>query len=275
MAERHNFHNHTNRSDGSHSIEEVKNFLKADGVTKSAIADHNSIEALKGIQDEADIYNGVEFSSGIFIDGKWEEVHILGYGFDINDPGINKLINDYNDANTFYFMEMLQELAKVGVIISPEVVTNLVQSGVTLTNNHIIYWLMENGYGTKYGEIWGKYIQPIMDVKPNVRTDLQLIIDTVKASGGHVIFAHPWRFNSIVQNPKLLNKWINMGIDGTEVVLDSEKYQALLKYLKDNGLMYSVGTDFHHYGSQKLGIDIPDLVLQDNQYFGNHIGRSR
>jgi len=71
-------HVHTDASDGQFSPIQVISLAKEKGVNLLAITDHDTLDGLDKIRDQAldiDILAGVEISAG----GD-NEVHILGYG---------------------------------------------------------------------------------------------------------------------------------------------------------------------------------------------------
>lgn len=86
-----NLHIHTNKSDGKLTPQEVIENAQKDGLKVISITDHNAIDAydeiFTGKIGDLNIVNGVEFDC-------WHEhyfIHVLGYGFDLNNKKIKNL----------------------------------------------------------------------------------------------------------------------------------------------------------------------------------------
>lgn len=95
-----NFHVHSLCSDGKMSPQEIINNAKKLGFKYISITDHNTIEAHKQLKsintDNITIISGVEFDC-------WHKgtlLHILGYGFDIENPELNELCGKNNKEKT-------------------------------------------------------------------------------------------------------------------------------------------------------------------------------
>ncbi|EKE04363.1 MAG: hypothetical protein ACD_20C00085G0020 [uncultured bacterium] len=86
-----NLHIHTHFSDGILSPQEVIEKARASNLKLISITDHNSIEAYNHIPHgdlgDLQLITGVEFDCWY----KTNFIHILGYGFDINDKKIKQL----------------------------------------------------------------------------------------------------------------------------------------------------------------------------------------
>lgn len=86
-----NLHIHTNFSDGKLSPSEVLEHAVKKNLKYISITDHNTLEAYKHIDktsfDNLNIITGVEFDCWY----KSNFMHILGYGFDLEDKNLNNL----------------------------------------------------------------------------------------------------------------------------------------------------------------------------------------
>ena len=86
-------HQHSTFSDGTDNVEDLLKKNKSTGIVTMALSDHDTIDGCKKILQEKtnvglNFINGVEFST----DDNGETVHLLAYGFDVNDKIINKLL---------------------------------------------------------------------------------------------------------------------------------------------------------------------------------------
>ena len=85
-----NLHCHSMFSDGELTPEALADLLAANNVRYASLTDHDTIEGQQRFQTALKKV-GVEYIPGVelttFLDG--QEVHLLGYGFNIDDPDLN------------------------------------------------------------------------------------------------------------------------------------------------------------------------------------------
>ena len=86
-----NMHCHSNKSDGQLSPAELANFLSEKNVQVASLTDHDTTAGIKTFRNILK-ERGIGFISGIEISSfsEWGEMHLLGYNFDIDDPGLNR-----------------------------------------------------------------------------------------------------------------------------------------------------------------------------------------
>ena len=104
MKELIDLHTHTNYSDGDLSPSELINLAINSGIKTLAITDHDTVEGIKKVS--ALEYSDIQIISGIELSSQFPKgrMHILGYDYDINNPDLNKkldelkeLLNETND----------------------------------------------------------------------------------------------------------------------------------------------------------------------------------
>src|SRR3982750_956179 len=98
-APRFDLQSHSIHSDGALPPGEVVALAAAAGVELLALTDHDSVdgvdEALEaGRAHGVRVVSAAELSS---IDGEYEDLHILGYGFDHHDPGLTERLGAFRD----------------------------------------------------------------------------------------------------------------------------------------------------------------------------------
>jgi len=93
-----NLHIHTNHSDGVLSPKQVIENAKKDNLSYISITDHNTIDAYQEIPyndlENVNLITGIEFDCWY----KTNFLHILGYGFDLNNEKIKNLCSENVNA---------------------------------------------------------------------------------------------------------------------------------------------------------------------------------
>jgi CBS domain-containing protein len=92
-------HCHSEHSDGILSPELLARKLSEAGVKYASLTDHNTIIGLAAFKRALMSYN-IGFVSGLEFTAihKSHIIHILAYGFNMNDSGLNELLNDKNGS---------------------------------------------------------------------------------------------------------------------------------------------------------------------------------
>ncbi|OGH97364.1 MAG: hypothetical protein A2287_09295 [Candidatus Melainabacteria bacterium RIFOXYA12_FULL_32_12] len=132
-----NLHIHTNFSDGTLSPDEVIEKAKESNLKVISITDHNSIEAYKYIPYEnlgdLQVITGVEFDCWY----KTNFIHILGYGFDINNEKLKQLcakninatrldiIRFFNKRKAKEVIKTIKEAGGIAVLAHPACCWNI------------------------------------------------------------------------------------------------------------------------------------------------------
>ena len=114
-------HLHSNYSDGSDSVSELVEKLLLDNILTFALTDHDSTrgvsELLACAKGRATAISGVEFSC---MEQK-ARCHILAYHFDLNDPHIQKLVDQGDALRRKNFENRKNHLEKVhGIFFTDE-----------------------------------------------------------------------------------------------------------------------------------------------------------
>lgn len=209
-----NLHCHSMFSDGEFTPESLADLLAAQNVRYASLTDHDTIEGQQRFQTALKKL-GVEFIPGVelttFLDG--QEVHLLGYGFNVDDPDLN---------STMLSLRQSKALDNVSIAVSMR----------NRSANHVDSDKLHHRTNVHSGSI---------ETKDAIRL--------IHQAGGCVLLAHPL---TIDKNPeKLLLKIKNLkalGLDGIEAIY-AEYSQAdrkmLLACADAEELLVSAGTDFH------------------------------
>ena len=244
-------------SDGSLEPQQLVDFMAERGVEVFSISDHDTLAAYdEGFEMPA----GARVVTGIEINTTWREneVHLLGYGVPLGPSALRELI-DYNQKERrkraemmtdrlrrggygITFDDVLREAGPARAIGRPHVAKALVRAGLTGGIESAFRDLLRRG---RPGYV------------PQYYTSPQVAIETIAASGGVPVLAHPGRLN----DRGLIDQLATHGLRGLEVfyplhdACDIAQFRETARRL---GLVMSAGADFHdiRYHTGGVGIDV-------------------
>lgn len=243
-------HTHTTASDGLHSPTDVVNMAKAAGLAGVAITDHDTIagvrEALEaGKAVGLHVVPGIEVST----DGGKQDIHILGYGIDIEDPLFRSFAADQRKVREHRNQVMLELLAKTGVQLRmDEVLAGLVDPDrldASVGRPHIAAALVRKGVVATVQEAFDRYLakgRPAY-VRPE-RIHPTEAVDRIRQAGGAAVIAHP----GLYHDDELMRSILDHGVDGIEVYHydhTSEDEQRYAAWAEQYGIVPTGGSDFH------------------------------
>lgn len=249
-------HTHSNYSDGELSpIDLVKSAIdKNIGVL--SITDHNTIEGIKQIdRNEPVIVNsGIKIVNGIELSAKSTtgRMHILGYGFDLNNEILNKIMNTLRDNSINSVLSVMEQIKRdYGIIFGYEDIKKMINGKHDLGRPDIAKLCVQYGYATNMKEAFAKYlIDAHKKTKQyNHRLSYSECFDLINNSGGVPVLAHP---KSLELDKKefliLIRNMIDCGLKGIEVYHSTHSKDEMKFYLEvanEFNLLVSGGSDFH------------------------------
>lgn len=259
-------HIHSKFSDGALSPSEIMRRAKESGIAVVSITDHDTVSGVKEGRKAAFKY-GVTFINGIEISSHkkgFGEIHILGYGIDVDDPAFNEELVKIKNLRRKRIAEIFDKLKYNGIEFNEEERRNargrvdiayLLKSAkhVETVNEAFDKWLGKNGKA---------YVDA-------VRADTLDAIRIIKSAGGAPVFAHPLRTCNADEFAAILPELTDAGLMGLEVYYpsqDCEMRRVLTEYAKRFNLIKTGGSDFHTDSSNiKIGdgdCEIDDCTAQ-------------
>ena len=224
-----NFHCHSIFSDGEQTPETLAANLAAAGVRYAALTDHDSLEGLPRFQ-EALKKRGVAWLPGVEITTHFRgrELHLLGYGFDPQDPDLAATLFSLRQVRDLEVHSIADSLRKIG-------------SNRPATSEDA----------------------PAVSAAPDGRLATGAAIALIQRAGGRAFWAHPLLYTADrEQLSDCVAELKSQGLDGLEAVYASfsEAQCAELRQLAQrHGLLVSAGTDFHAtngVGSHRYSIEM-------------------
>ncbi len=261
-------HIHTVHSDGSFAVPEIIQMIINSNIGEFSITDHDSIEGCKEIEKyksklitehRISFLNGVELSC-IY---KGMNMHILGYGFSLDNSKMNFVVNKVKDMRKRKVDLLLEHLeGKHGIKIPDERVKRLKETVQNIGKPHLVDILIEMGVGSKekVAEIYEKYLDDLKT--PNLKLDAEEAISAIRSAFGFSVMAHPIElmkeYNLTYEEiDKIAGELKEIGLDCIEVYYSKhtkENREHYIEIAKKYGLMMTCGSDFH--GSPKPNVKL-------------------
>jgi len=255
-------HLHSTCSDGGHSPSAVVEMAAEAGLRAIALADHDNIDGIDEARS-AGARLGVEVLSGVELSVVWEDfedIHLLGYGFDHHDLALVEALNGFQDfrarRNEMIVERVNEKLAGEGK--SPlDFQEVAARAGGTVGRPHIAMALREKGHVRNNEEAFTRYLVPCNVAKRYFPVGEAIAL--VHAAGGVAVLAHP---PFITQERKtfleILSALIPLGLDGVEAWNSGSTNDEIDWYITEarrRGLLVTGGSDFHgnEEGSVRIG----------------------
>lgn len=122
------------------------------------------------------------------------EIHLLGYNFDLDNKDISKLLDEYNYQNNKAFLEIFYHINETyGFNIDNSKILSLVNRGVSLNKVNLSNILLDNSIGSDIYEVYEKYVKAFLTTNLYYHK-IDEIIDSIKQAKGYVLLAHPYEY---------------------------------------------------------------------------------
>ncbi len=238
-------HTHTNFSDGVLSPEDLIIKAKKVGLVALSITDHDNADGVRialDLQNKYDILiiPGIELSCN----DQGKEYHILGYGFDLDNPPMVKHIEEYRITRLRRAESMHRKLKSLGMDINFDDILEIAGSA-PVTRPHIAQAIKTAGYTDTLKDAFYRFIGdggPAYQAKPTFT--VENAVKLINNAGGVAVLAHPAHF----VEPAVLYKMIEVGLDGIEVVhpMHSDTLRRFYSSIASQyWLLQTGGSDFH------------------------------
>ena len=247
-------HCHSVVSDGTLTPEELAARAAGNGVELWALTDHDEI----GGQHRARVAahsKGMKYLTGteISVTFAGQTVHIVGLGFDPDDPRMLQGLTDTRGGRQARAMEMSDGLAKVGIKDAYEGALRYVGNPELISRTHFARYLVECGACKDTNEVFRRFLtEGKPGFVPHRWASLRDAVQWISAAGGMAVIAHPARYKfSANEEYALFSEFKAHGGRGVEVVTGSHTASEYVKYgetAQEFGLAASRGSDFHSPG---------------------------
>jgi len=244
-------HCHSVVSDGTLTPEALAARAKTNGVALWALTDHDEIGGQQRAAAAARTL-GLHYLTGVEISVTFinQTVHIVGLGFDPENPALQLGLSQTRGGRKQRAMDMAAGLAKVGIQGAFEGALKFVVNHNLISRTHFARFLVESGVCRDTNEVFRKYLT---EGKPGYVehrwASLKDAVTWITQAGGVAVIAHPARYKFTAnQEFALFTEFKGHGGQGVEVVTGSHTAAEYLTYAdtaREFDLAASRGSDFH------------------------------
>lgn len=152
-------HLHTTASDGRLSPTELVHLVASQGLKQVAISDHDTTEGLAEAFEAAREFPDLRIIPAIEIstDIPGDEVHMLGYFLNHEDPELQSLLGRFRDGRLERGKAMVDKLATLGIHIDWKRVKEIAGDGA-VGRPHIALAMVEKGYCKEPKDAFPEYL---------------------------------------------------------------------------------------------------------------------
>lgn len=255
-------HIHSKFSDGKFDVQDIIHMSQKKGLDKIIITDHDSIDAYRHHLKYLDI-------SGMEITCSFEpEIHILAYGFNIEDININKYCDKFKKFKYFRTLHFLNRISIDYNIDSFDFFKN-----DNINIDAIYNYLVDKG-------IYKNIVNAKKDFMINYKeyfVKKPLInaydaIDMIKNASGYTSIAHINRIKiNDFELDQLIRNLKNAGLDAIEIYNSCYSHieiKKALSFSKKYNLNITGGSDFHGSFKNYNLIKLP-YIIKEKKLFIN------
>jgi predicted metal-dependent phosphoesterase TrpH len=248
---------HSTQSDGSLAPADVVAQAAAAGVELLALTDHDTVagvpEALAAAREHGiRLSPAAELSS---VHGEHEDLHILGYGLDPSDPGLQAALEDFRADRGRRIAGMADRLRELGFVLDDSSFAARESLGrphladAVLAHPDNAERLAREGIRGKK-ELFPPYLVPgAAAYVARSRPTVEEAIEVIHAAGGVAVWAHPfWDISEPEPVLETVRYFAARGLDGVECFYaEHTREQALLLHdeCEARGLLSTGSADFH------------------------------
>jgi 3',5'-nucleoside bisphosphate phosphatase len=244
-------HCHSVVSDGTLTPEELANRAAANGVELWSLTDHDEIGGQHRAAAAAGAA-GMKYLTGteISVTFAGETVHIVGLGFDPDDPDMLRGLLETRGGRGARAREIADGLAQVGIKDAYEGALRYVANPELVSRTHFARHLVDTGVCRDMGEVFRRFLTPGKPGYVEHRwASLKEAVQWITRAGGIAVIAHPARYRFTANEEyALFLEFKAHGGRGVEVVTGSHTAAEYVRYAetaREFGLAASRGSDFH------------------------------
>lgn len=244
-------HCHSVVSDGTLTPEALAERAAANGVELWALTDHDEIGGQHRAAAAAHA-QGMRYLTGteISVTFAGETVHIVGLGFDPDDPAMRQGLLATRGGRGARAREMADQLAQVGIPGAYEGSLKYVGNPELISRTHFARFLVEIGACKDTNEVFRRYLtEGKPGYVPHRWASLKDAVQWITQSGGAAVIAHPARYKFTANEEyALFTEFKAHGGQAVEVVTGSHTAAEAVRYAgtaREFGLAASRGSDFH------------------------------
>lgn len=253
-------------SDGTLQPEALAARAAANGVQLWALTDHDEIGGQHRAAAAAHAH-GMRYLTGTEISVTFggETVHIVGLGFDPDDAGMQRGLQETRGGRGARAQEIAAGLLKAGIPDAYEGALRYVGNPDLISRTHFARFLVEAGVCKDTSDVFRRYLtEGKPGYVPHRWASLKDAVHWITDAGGVAVIAHPARYRFTANGEyALFTDFKEHGGRAVEVVTGSHTSAESVKYAqtaREFGLAASRGSDFHSPDESHTDLGrLPDL----------------
>lgn len=252
---------HSICSDGVLAPAEVVGRACDAGVQLLALTDHDTVSGVSKAREAADRH-GIRLSPASelsSVDGEHEDLHILGYELDFEDPQLLATLADFRADRERRVLAMADRLRELGLKLSGQVLEQRQAAGAPLGRPHLAEAVLghpanmgrlSRERAAQTGPFFERYLVPgALAWVPRTRPTVAQAVETIHRAGGVAVWAHPfWDVESADHVLATIDRFRADGLDGVEVFYrthTAEQTVLLHDACVQRDLLATGSADFH------------------------------
>jgi 3',5'-nucleoside bisphosphate phosphatase len=259
-------HSHSSVSDGTLQPQDLAARAHANGVELWALTDHDEIGGQQRARDAA-LALGMAYLTGteISVTFAGETVHIIGLGFDADNPALLAGLALTRGGRLARAKRMAEGLAAAGIPGAFEGALRYVGNPDLISRTHFGRFLVEAGICSDTYEVFRRFLtEGKPGYVPHRWAGLGDAVRWITGAGGVAVIAHPARYRfTPTEEYALFTEFIAHGGQGVEVVTGSHSTPEQQRYAEtaiEFDLLASRGSDFHSPAESRTDLGaLPDL----------------
>lgn len=260
-------HCHSTASDGLLAPAALVARARDNGVGLLALTDHDETGGLA----EAGVAArelGIRFVTGVEISVTWgddQTIHVVGLGFDGNDPTLAEGLARNRNGRDARARRMAEALDGVGIHGAYEGALRYVGNPALISRSHFARYIVELGHARDVKGVFDFWLaKGKPGYVPHAWASLEEALGWISVAGGLAVLAHPGRYRlSGREFEELLSEFKDLGGVGIEVLSGSHGEDDVREWARQArcyGFLASRGSDFHGPGESWVDLGrLPDL----------------
>ncbi|MCT9001414.1 PHP domain-containing protein [Microbacterium memoriense] len=248
-------HLHSDHSDGTEPPAEVMAAAHREGLRTVALTDHDTTSGWAEAAEAAGSL-GMTLIPGMELSARheWRSVHVLGYLFDPDDPGLRALTDRIRTARLTRARTMADRIGRDYDVTWDDILAQTAE-GATVGRPHLADALVARGHVRDRGEAFAGILHPASDYYVSLYApDPVTAVAAIVGAGGVPIIAHPAGRAGLLP-AALTDAMLAAGLAGFELghrENDEPALSRLRRLVSERDLIATGSSDYHGRGKPNV-----------------------